>query len=101
MADMVRIDQQQCAAAAADLRSKLNQLRSYITVDVNNTVQSMSSWWIGDAYNCFREDFERTKDVLEKQVMQEVEDYISRLEKAVAAQAEQDTSNAGSIGING
>ncbi|MBQ7039521.1 MAG: hypothetical protein IJN39_03030 [Clostridia bacterium] len=100
MADMVRIDQQQCAAAVTDLRNKINQLRSYINSDVNSTVQSMSAWWIGDAYNSFRDDFEQTKQILEKQVIQELEDYISRLEKAVAAQAEQDISNAGSIGIN-
>lgn len=100
MADMVRIDQQECAASVSRLKGKLNELRSYIASDVNNTVQSMSSWWIGDAYNSFVDDFEKTKSFIEKQVMQEVDDYISRLEKAVAAQAEQDTSNAGAIGIN-
>ena len=100
MADMVRIDQQECAAAVSNLRNKVDQLRSYINSDVNNTVESMGSWWIGDAYNSFKEDFNQTKQILEKQVIQEIEDYISRLEKAVRAQAEQDISNAGSIGIN-
>jgi uncharacterized protein YukE len=101
MADMVRIDQQECAASVARLKGKLDELRGYMASEVNNTVQSMSSWWIGDAYNSFVDDFKRTQDILEKQVMQEVDDYINRLEKAVAAQAEQDASNAGSIGING
>ena len=100
MADRVRVDSAERDAAVAKLRNLVEELRGYINTDVNNTVQSMSSWWIGAAYEAFKNDFGTTKTVLEKQVLAELEDYINRLDKAVTAQIEQDTQNAGNIGIN-
>ena len=100
MADRVRVDSAERDAAVAKLRNLVDELRSYINTDVNNTVNSMSSWWIGAAYEAFKNDFNTTKTVLEKQVLAELEDYINRLDKAVTAQIEQDTQNAGNIGIN-
>ena len=49
MADRVRVDSAERDAAVAKLRNLVEELRGYINTDVNNTVQSMSSWWIGAA----------------------------------------------------
>lgn len=100
MADVVRVESGRRDQAVARMKNLTEELRSYIRNEVNATVMNMSSWWIGDAYEHFKEDFGTTKEVLEKQVLQELEDYIARLDKAVTAQIQQDTQNAGNIGIN-
>ena len=101
MADIVRLNKNECDASISRLKGKLDELRQYIAGPTSSTVSSMSNWWIGAAYEAFKDDFVRTKDTLETKVMQEVDDYIERLRKAVEAQQAQDMSNAGSIGING
>lgn len=100
MADRVRIDKQECATAAGNLEKNVAQLRQYIQSDVNATVQGMASWWIGDAYEAFKEDFEKTKQILEERVFQQIDDYIVRLKRAVEAQEAQDTDNSQRIGVN-
>ena len=100
MADVVRVEYEKGMSAVSNMRTKTEELRSYLNNEVTSTVMNMSSWWSGDAYERFKEDFNATKSTLEKQVLAELETYINNLEKAIQAQRDQDTLNAGSISIN-
>ncbi len=100
MADIVRLSKDEMETSAARMESKLDALRNHINQKVQSTVSSMDSWWIGNAYEAFKADYNTTKTVLESKVMAEIEDYISRLRKAVNEQIAQDEQNSGTIGIN-
>ncbi len=100
MAEQVRIDLAQCNAAASDLKNKVNEMREYINGRLNSTVNNMSSWWIGDSYQGFVEDFNQTKTILEDKICREIDEYISNLKKAVERQSQLDQSEKQSVRIN-
>ena len=100
MAGTVRIEKTKKDTAVRELKTKADDAWDYITGDLTKLVNSFSSWWIGDAYETFKKDFETTKQKFKTDIYQEILTYRDNLDKAVAAQAEQDTSNAGKISIN-
>ena len=100
MAGTVRIDKQRKDRAVADLKTKADDAWNYITGDLSNLVKNFSSWWIGDAYETFKKDFETTKQKFKTDIYEEILAYRTNLDKAVIAQGDQDTSNARKISIN-
>ena len=100
MAQTVRIDLAQKDAAVADIANKAEDAWNYINSELQNLVTNFSSWWIGDAYNSFKQDFDVTKSKFKTDIYDEILAYKNNLDKAVVAQSQQDTSNASSININ-
>ena len=100
MAQTVRIDLAQKDAAVADIANKAEDAWNYINSELQNLVTNFQSWWIGDAYNSFKQDFDITKTKFKSDIYDEIIAYKGNLEKAVTAQSQQDVSNAGAININ-
>jgi uncharacterized protein YukE len=100
MAATVRISLQEKQSAVSDIRSKAEDAWSYINGELSSLVTNFESWWIGEAYNRFKEDFETTKSKFKVDIYEEIRTYADNLDSAVTAQSEQDVSNAGQIGIN-
>ena len=100
MAERVRINLAEKDNAVRDLRSKADDAWSYIENELSSLVTSFSSWWEGDAYKAFEEDWRATKAKFKQDIYEEILAYAQNLDTAVAAQSEQDTSNVGSIRIN-
>ena len=100
MAERVRINLAEKNTAVADLKNKAEEAWNYINNELSSLVTNFSSWWEGDAYNAFKEDWETTKGKFRTDIYEEIKIYAQNLDTAVQAQSEQDTSNAGPIKIN-
>lgn len=100
MADRVRINLAERDAAVADINSKAEDAWAYINGELTSLVNSFESWWEGDAYNSFKQDFEITKSKFRTDIYEEIKAYTQNLDKAVTAQSQQDTSNASAVKIN-
>lgn len=100
MAERVRINLAEKNAAVADINAKAEDAMNYINGELSSLVTSFASWWEGDAYNSFKEDFETTKRKFQTDIYDEIKAYTDNLNKAVDAQSEQDTSNATAVKTN-
>jgi uncharacterized protein YukE len=100
MAERVRINLSEAQNATSDLNTKAQDALDYINGELSALVTSFDSWWEGDAYNSFKDDFEATKRTFRTDIYDEILAYTRNLTTAVEAQAQQDTSNAGAIKIN-
>jgi len=100
MAERVRINLAEKNAAVADLNAKAEDALNYINGELSSLVSSLSSWWEGDAYNAFKQDFEITKSKFRTDIYDEIKAYTHNLDQAVESQSQQDTSNAGAVKIN-
>ena len=100
MADRIRINVSEGRNASKALDTQAQEALNYINGELTNTVVGFASWWEGDAYKAFLDDFNATKAKFNKEIYQEIKTYAANLQTAVTAQSEQDTNNAGSIKIN-
>ena len=100
MADRVRINLAEKNTAVADINNKAEDAWNYINGELSSLVTSFAGWWEGDAYNSFKDDFEITKTKFRAEIYDEIKAYTQNLDKAVEAQSQQDTSNAGAVKIN-
>ena len=99
-AQTVRIDLAARDAAVSDINRMTEDAWNYINGELQNLVNNFSSWWIGDAYNAFKLDFDITKAKFKTDIYEELIAYKNNLDRAVTAQSQQDASNAGQININ-
>ncbi len=93
MADVVKLSYQEVVDTAKSLRTEAESARTYIQSQVTNEVNNMSSWWVGQAYEAFKSDFNKTKTVFTKQIIDEIITYANNLEKAALAQKVIDDEN--------
>ena len=100
MADTVRINLAEKNAAVADIKNKAEDAWSYINNELSSLITNFSSWWEGDAFNAFKEDWEITKTKFKTDIYEEIKTYADNLDKAVEAQSQQDTSNASAVKLN-
>ena len=100
MAGKVRINLAEKTKAVNDLKRQAEDAWSYINNELSNIIKNFSSWWEGDAYNAFKQDWEITKTKFKSDIYEEIKAYAANLNTAVEAQSQQDTSNVGSIKIN-
>jgi uncharacterized protein YukE len=100
MADVVRIALDEGQSAVSDIRTKADEIMTYINSELSNLILNFSSWWEGDAYNAFKVDWDATKQIFRSKIYDEIRTYADNLDTAVKAQSEQDVSNAGAITIN-
>ena len=100
MAERVRINLAEKTTAVNDMKAKAEDTYNYINNELSSLVTSFQSWWEGDAFNAFQQDFNTTKGKFKTDIYDEIIAYANNLNSAVEAQSTQDTSNAGSININ-
>lgn len=100
MADRVRINLAEKNEVIQRMQSLADETWNKIDGELTNLVLNYAQWWEGDAYERFKEDFKITKQKFRETIYDEIIAYKNNLDKAVEAQSQQDTSNAGKIGIN-
>ena len=100
MADRVRINLAERDSAVKDINAQAEAAWTKINSELQSIVTGFSSWWEGDAYQSFIADFNATKAKFKTDIYDELKIYATNLQKAVTAQSQQDTSNAGAIKIN-
>ena len=100
MAERGRINLAEKTTAVNDLITKADDAWNYIDNELSNLVTAFASWWEGDAYKAFIEDWNATKNKFKTDIYEEIKAYAKNLDTAVEAQSQQDVSNVGSIKIN-
>ena len=98
-ADRISINVAEKDRVVSDMNAQAEEMLSYINGELSNMVNNFSSWWEGDAYQSFLQDFNATKERFKKEIYDEIKTYSNNLNTAVNAQQQQDTSNASSIKI--
>ena len=83
MALTVRIDINAKDAAVTDIQKKAEDAWSYISNELQNIVTNFSKWWIGDAYESFKQDFETTKQKFYEDIYEEIKNKYDVIYKEI------------------